>query len=196
MTSEKHTALAQSTKQLLEFSPLVLFFAVYWFQGFIWATAALVLATLFSMAVIYRYEKKLSNIQIFTTALVVIFGGLTVALDDPAFLKIKVSLVNGIFAVVLLGGLPFGRLFIRDLLGSAVAMPDQAWRTLTVRWALFFAGLAILNVFVWYTFSETVWATFKFIGLIALTVLFALANAPFMARHMTVDDDEKPSVNG
>jgi intracellular septation protein len=75
-------------------------------------------------------------------------------------------------------------------------MPDQAWRTLTVRWALFFAGLAILNVFVWYTFSETVWATFKFIGLIALTVLFALANAPFMARHMTVDDDEKPSVNG
>jgi intracellular septation protein len=196
MNSENPRTLAQGTKQLLEFTPLVLFFGVYWFKGFIWATAALVAATLISMAIIYRHDRKLSNVQIFTTVLVVIFGGLTVALDDPAFLKIKVSLVNAIFAGLLLGGLPFGRLFIRDVLGSSIAMPDEAWRILTVRWALFFAGLAILNIFVWYAFSESVWATFKFIGLIALTVLFALANAPFMAKHMTSDDDEKPSVNG
>jgi intracellular septation protein len=196
MNSVPSTGLSQGKKQLLEFTPLVFFFAAYWFFGFIWASAVLVMATVIAMAAIYRYEGTLSKMQIFTTSLVVVFGGLTVVFKDPAFLKIKVSIINLIFSGALFGGLAFGQLFIRDIMGASMQLPDFAWRTLTIRWALFFAALAILNLVVWYLFSEGVWATFKFVGLLGLTAVFALANAPYMARHMIADQDNKPSANG
>jgi intracellular septation protein len=182
-------------KQLLEFGPLLIFFGAYWKLGFIWATGALVAATLATVLILYLVEGKIAKVQVLTTLLVVVFGGLTLYFKDPVFIKIKVSVINLLFAGLLLGGLAYGKLFIREILGQSVAMPDAAWRSLTLRWALFFVALAGLNIFVWQAFSEQVWLTFKVFGMMGLTLLFALANAPFMMKHMT-DTDENPSANG
>jgi intracellular septation protein len=182
-------------KQLLEFAPLLIFFLAYWKFGFIWATGALVAATLAMVLILYLVEGKIAKVQVLTTLLVLVFGGLTLYFKDPVFIKIKVSVINLLFAGLLMGGLGFGKLFIRDLLGQSLAMPDDAWRSLTWRWGMFFVALAFLNIVVWQVFSEQVWLTFKVFGLMGLTLLFALANAPFMMKHMT-DTDENPSANG
>lgn len=187
--------MSPAKKQLLEFGPLAVFFAAYWKFGFIWGTGALVVATVASLLIIYAVDRKVAKMQLVTALFVVVFGGLTVYFKDPTFIKVKVSIINLMFAIVLVGGLKFGRLFIRNILGQSVAMPDAAWRTLTYRWAGFFAAMALLNIFVWQMFSESVWLSFKVFGLMALTLLFALANAPFMMKHMT-DTDENPSANG
>ncbi len=187
--------MTAAKKQMLEFAPLLIFFAAYWKFGFIWATGALVAATLATVLILYMVEGKIAKVQVLTTLLVVVFGGLTLYFKDPVFIKIKVSVINLLFAGLLLGGLAYGKLFIRDMLGSSVAMPDAAWRSLTLRWALFFVVLAVLNIIVWRGFSEQVWLTFKVFGMMGLTLLFAVANAPFMMKHMT-DTDENPSANG
>lgn len=188
--------LSHSQKQLLEFLPLVVFFIVYLVKrDLVWATGVLVVLTVLSMGYIFLRERTLSKIQLFSLALIVFFGGLTVYLNDPAYIKAKVSIINGLFAAILFGGYFMKRMFIKDLMGQAIALPDHAWSTLTLRWGFFFLFLAVLNLIVWFQFSETVWATFKFVGLMGLTLVFALANAPFMARHMQ-DEAAKPSADG
>jgi intracellular septation protein len=89
-----------------------------------------------------------------------------------------------LFCFILLAGLYFRRIFLKDMMGSAIEMPDAAWRTLTIRWAVFFAVMGILNIVVWHFFTESVWVAFKAFGLLVMTLLFALANAPFMAKYI------------
>jgi intracellular septation protein len=187
--------MSQGRKQLLEFLPLVVFFAVNWKAGIFWATGVFMAVTLVVLAYTYFTTGKIAKVPLASAVLVAIFGGLTLYLQDETFIKIKVTLVNLIFSGVLLGGLAFGRSFIKDVMGEAVALPDVAWRTLSLRWGLFFAALAGLNEFVWRTFSTDQWVTFKVFGLMGLTLVFALANAPYMARHMS-DQAGNPSADG
>jgi intracellular septation protein len=190
-----HKKLKQGHKQLFELLPLVVFFVAYLTKGVIWATGALAVASVLIIALIYAIDRTVSKAQVIGVVLVVIFGGLTVYMNDPRYLVAKVSLINVLFGVVLLGGYAFKRAFIKDIMGEAMTMPDPAWMTLSLRWALFFFFLAGLNVVVWYGFSEAVWASFKVFGLMGLTMLFAVANAPFMSRHMQTED-ENPSADG
>lgn len=180
----------QTRKTILDLAPLLVFFAVYLKFDLIWASAALVVTTLMALLITYILTKRISYMQLVTALIVVVFGGLTFYFKDPVYVKVKVSLINALFGAALLGGLKFNKLFIKSILGEAVALPDAAWRILTLRWAVFFFGLAVLNVFVWY-FSEPLWVTFKVFGILGLTLLFAIANAPYMAKHMVEDGPEK-----
>jgi intracellular septation protein len=191
--SEKR--LKQGQKQLLEMLPLLAFFGGYVMKNMVWATGALVIASVLVVSVIYAFDRTVSKAQVIGVVLVVFFGGLTVYFNDPAYIVAKVSVINVLFGVVLLGGYFFKRSFIKDLMGEAMALPDHAWMTLSLRWAGFFFFLAALNLLIWFNFSETVWATFKLGGLLGLTLLFAFANAPFMAKHM-ISDETKPSADG
>ena len=192
MTDRK---LKQGHKQLLELLPLLVFFVAYMTKGVIWATGALAVASVLIIALIYAIDRTVSKAQVIGVVLVVIFGGLTVYMNDPRYIVAKVSLINVLFGLVLMGGYMFKRAFIKDIMGEAMVMPDHAWMTLSLRWAGFFFFLAALNVFVWYQFSESVWASFKVFGLMGLTMVFAVANAPFMARHIE-REDENPSADG
>ena len=176
---------------ILDLGPLVVFFAAYVKFGLIWATGALVVATVLALLVNYTLTKHISYVQITTAAIVVIFGGLTFYLKDPFYFKIKVSIINVLFGGALLAGLYFKKLFFKSMLGEAIALPDEAWRVLTWRWAVFFLGLALLNIFIWFNFSESVWVAFKAFGILGLTVVFALANGPYMAKHMIEGPPEK-----
>ncbi len=190
--------MSQGRKQLLEFAPLVIFFATNWKAGIFWATGIFMGATLVVLAYTYFTTGKVAKVPLAGAILVGIFGGLTLYLQDETFIKVKVTLINFIFAALLLGGVAFGRSFIKDVMGEAMTLPEAAWRTLSLRWGVFFAVLAILNEYVWRHYTTDQWVTFKVFGLIGLTVVFAFANAPFMAKHMEDEQapgSKKPSVD-
>ena len=191
--------MSQGKKQILEFGPLLVFFIANWQAGIFWATGIFMAVTAAVLVYTYLATGKVAKVPLASAVLVGVFGGLTLYLQDETFIKVKVTLVNAIFAALLLGGVAFGRHFIKDVMGEALKLPEEAWRTLSLRWGVFFAVLALVNEAVWRSFTTDQWVTFKVFGLMGLTLVFALANAPFMARHMADDSaamDEKPSVDG
>lgn len=187
--------MTHARKQFLDFAPLVVFFIANWKAGIFWATGIFMAASLAVLAYTYFSTGKIAKVPLASAVLVAVFGGLTLYLQDETFIKIKVTLVNAIFSVLLLGGLAFGRTFIKDVMGEAIQLPDAAWRVLSLRWGIFFAVLAIVNEIVWRNFTTDQWVTFKVFGLMGLTLVFALANAPFMAKHMPNETDN-PSADG
>ncbi len=193
--------LSQGRKTLIDLFPLVAFFLTNWFyrgtahEKFLWATGILMAATLLSVIATYVLTGTVAKMLLVTAVIVGVFGGLTLYFQDEFFLQIKVTILNLFFAAVLLGGLFFKQSFIKVIMGQAMELPDAVWRSLTYRWAFFFIALALINEFI-RRFTPDYWITFKAFGIIGLTVLFAVANAPFMARHMKDEDTEKiPSAD-
>ena len=172
-------------KPATEYGPLAVFFAVYALEGLMPATAALLAATAVGLALSLVFLRRLPLMPLITAAVVGIFGGLTLWLQDETFIKMKPTIVNAIIAAVLLGGLLVRRLLLKLMLGSALEMSETGWRKLTLRCALFFAAMAVLNEIVWRTQSTDFWVTFKVFGLIGLTFAFMLAQAPLIARYRT-----------
>lgn len=193
--------LTQGHKFIIDLFPLAAFFLTnYFYSGsahekFLWATGVLMGATIVSLAITYALTGKIAKMLLITALIVGLFGGLTLYFQDEFFLKIKVTIINALFATVLFGGLFFRQNFIKNIMGQALALPDKAWRVLTLRWALFFTAMALLNEYI-RNYQETYWITFKAFGLLGFTILFAVANAPFMARHMVEDEEKKiPSAD-
>ncbi len=193
MTEKKE--LPQGLKLALDFAPLVAFFVAYKLGGVYWATSIIIALTIVSLIIGYALTGRVAKFPLFSGILITVMGGLTLYLHNDMFVKMKPTAANLIFAGILGGGLLTNRMFLKDLLGSAVEMPQAAWRTLTWRWTGFFIALAGLNEYVWRSMPEATWVNFKVFGLMGLTMLFAIANAPFMAKHMT-GDDTKPSADG
>jgi intracellular septation protein len=176
----------------LDLGPLALFFGVYKFFGFFAATGVFMVAILASLAAGYVAERRISPMPLVTALLVLVFGGLTLALRSEVFLKVKPTVLYAFFAMLLLGGLAFNRLFIKYVFEQAFDLTDKGWRNLTWRWGLFFAFLAILNEIVWRNTSTDFWVTFKFAGVLPLTFLYALAQTPFVMKHQI--DKEAPET--
>lgn len=159
---------------LFEFLPVLLFFCTYIFFGIKNAIAVLIVASIISLFANWYRTKTISWVQLMTTVMVIFFGGISILSNDPSFLKMKVSIVNLAMAFLLvLDVLILKKVFLKKLLGSALTLPDQAWRTLTLSWACFFVLCALANEFVWRNFSESTWVCFKVFGLISLTIVFA-----------------------
>ncbi len=187
--------LPQGLKLALDFAPLVAFFVAYKVGGVYWATGIIIALTIVSLIVGYLMTGKIAKFPLFSGILITVMGGLTLYLQNDMFVKMKPTAANIIFAAILSGGLFSRRLFLKDLLGSAIDMPEPAWRSLTWRWVIFFLCVAGLNEYVWRTMSEGTWVNFKVFGLMGLTMLFAVVNAPFMARHMKAESNN-PSADG
>jgi intracellular septation protein len=195
MTDTVRKEMPQGLKLALDFLPLAAFFIAFKFGGVYWATGIIIVLTLISLAVGYMITGHVAKFPLFSAILITIMGGLTLYLQNDVFVKMKPTAANLIFAAILGGGLFANRMFLKDLLGSAIDMPVAAWRTLTIRWTVFFLVLAGLNEFVWRNMSDDTWVNFKVFGLMGLTMLFAIANAPFMAKHMP-GNGGNPSADG
>jgi intracellular septation protein len=193
MTERKE--LPQGLKLALDFAPLVAFFVAYKVGGVYWATGIIIALTVLSLIIGYVMTSQIAKFPLFSGILITVMGGLTLYLQNDVFVKMKPTVANIIFAAILGGGLLTNRMFLKDLLGSAIVLPKAAWRSLTWRWVIFFLLLAGLNEYVWRTMSEATWVNFKVFGLMGLTMLFALANAPFMAKHMQ-QENANPSADG
>jgi intracellular septation protein len=197
MTDEKH--LPPFLKLALELGPLVLFFVANAYanrfgigedQRFFVATALFIPATLIALAVNYMLIRKLPIMPLVSAVFVVAFGGLTLLLKDDTFLKLKPTIVNGLFGIALLGGLYFRKPLLQIVLDSVFELTDEGWRKLTLRWALFFLALAAINEMVWRTQTTDFWVSFKVFGIMPLTVAFALSQMPLILRHEAKKADE------
>jgi intracellular septation protein len=172
----------------LDLGPLFVFFAAYSLSDIFFATGALMAAATVSVAANFAIERKVAPMPLITLVLVLIFGGLTLWLDNENFIKVKPTILYAIFATVLLAGLATGRLFLKSLLAQSLRMPEEAWRTLTWRWAAFFLSLAAINEIVWRNFTDDTWVAFKVWGVITLTFLFVASQTPYISRHQIEDD--------
>ena len=170
-------------KLALDLGPLIIFFiANARFDIFV-ATGTFMVAITIAIAIGFAIERKVSPMSIVTLVLVLVFGGLTLWLENEIFIKLKPTVLYVMFAAVLWGGLFTGRIFLKTLLAQSMNLPDAAWRTLTHRWVIFFLSLALLNEFVWRNFSTDIWVAFKVWGVIPLTFLFVITQTPYIARH-------------
>ena len=180
--------IGQGTKLLIEMGPLVAFFIGNWKAGIFWGTGIFMVATIVALTASWVLTRKIAMVPLVSAIFVAIFGLLTLWLHSELFIKVKVTLINALFGVVLLGGVAMGRSYLKLVMGEAVKLTEQAWRTLSLRWGLFFLALAVLNEVVWRNVSTDAWVNFKVFGLLPITLVFALANAPFMSKHMIEEE--------
>ena len=174
-------------KLALDAGPLGVFFIANWQFGIFHATAALMAATVVSVAVTYWLERRLPTMPLVVAVMVLIFGGLTLYLDDDLFIKLKPTIVNLLFGATLAVGLVLKRNYLKVLFREAFTLDDEGWRKLAWRWAGFFFVLAALNEFVWRSFETDTWVDFKVFGIMPLTILFSLTQVPLILKH-TVEE--------
>lgn len=184
-------------KLALEMGPLVVFFlgnayaerfGVPAESKLFVATGVFIVATVIALSAHFALLRRLPIMPLVSGAVVLVFGGLTLALQDKTFIMMKPTIVNSLFGLVLLGGLLFNKSLLSVLLDSMFALTEEGWRKLTFRWGLFFLALAALNEVVWRTQTEDFWVNFKVFGIMPLTIVFALAQTPLLLHHERKDE--------
>jgi len=156
------------------------------------ATLWLVIGSAAALLVGLVAERRLAPMPLIAGGFALVFGGLTLALHDPRFIKIKPTAANLTFGVVLLGGLVLRKNPLKWLLGEALVLPEDAWRKLTLRYAAYFLFMAALNEVVWRTQTDAVWVLFRMPGLLILVILFSLTQIPFMMKYMKTSEPPPP----
>ncbi len=156
-----------------------------------WATGVLIVITLVVVGMKLVRREKVPPMLLVSSAIIGGFGTLGIVFQSKTILFMKPTIINLLFASLIIGGLATGRNIIKSMMGSSFTLPDRAWRTLAIRWAVFFIGMACLNEYIWRTYSEAAWANWK-LGYMAITFAFVLANMPFIMKHMPNDESEEP----
>ena len=171
-------------RPLVEYGPLVFFFITYLLAGLFYATGAIILATFVALALSYFIERRLPTMPLITAVIVIVFGGLTLGLQDETFIKMKPTIIQLIFGVILLVGLSTNKLFLKKLMGSSLQMDNAGWSILTRRFSFFFFSMAALNEVIWRTQSTDLWVNFKVFGIFGLTVLFLISQIGLLKQHL------------
>jgi len=186
----------QGLKLLLEAGPLVVFFVVNAKMGIFTATAVFMVVTILALGFSYVKLKKLPTMPLIGGAFIMVFGGLTIILNDDTFIKLKPTLVNTLFASAIFMGLALKKNFLKTALESALELDEEGWRVLAWRWAWFFLFLAVLNEAVWRTQTTDMWVNFKVFGVMPITLLFSFAQVPLILRHgIETDTDTDTNTN-
>ena len=170
-------------KLLLELGPLLLFFIANARWGIFVATGVFMVAVVAALIASYVLTRHLPIMTIVSAVIVIVFGGLTLALQNDLFIKLKPTIIYVLFGAVLLGGLLAGKPLLAVVFDSVFELTEEGWRKLTLRWALFFFTLAVLNEIVWRTQTTDFWVSFKVFGVLPLTFLFGAAQYPLIARY-------------
>ena len=170
-------------KLATELGPLLVFFVASAKFNLFVATGAFMVAIVAAMIASYVVVRHIPIMAIVTAVIVLVFGTLTLVLHDETFIKVKPTIIYGLFAAILGGGLLFGRSFIAILFNQMFNLTPKGWRILTMRWALFFLGMAVLNEVVWRTQSTDFWVAFKAFGAVPITAVFAMLQMPLINRH-------------
>ena len=188
--------LPKWVKPLLELGPIIAFFVAYMrlkesiftiggsdYQGFIVVTGLFIPVLLFTTAILWRLTGKISPMQIMTVVLVTIFGGLTVWLNDPSFIKMKPTIIYLLFGGILGIGLLRGQSYLRVVMQDLIPLENTGWMILTRRFTAFFFGLALANEAVWRSFSTDTWVYFKTFGLTAALFAFFMMQSALLSKY-------------
>ena len=177
-------------KLALELGPLGVFFFANARFGIFNATGAFMVAIAVSLGLSWFLTRRLAVMPVVTGIVVLVFGTLTLLLEDDTFIKLKPTIVNTLFGVILLGGLAFGKSLLGYIFDSVFKLDEEGWRKLTFRWGLFFFVLAVLNEIVWRNFSTDFWVSFKVFGIMPITLLFTITQMPLIMSHSLEDPAE------
>ncbi len=170
-------------KLATELGPLIVFFFVNAKFNLFAATGAFMVAIVAAMIASYMVTRHVPIMALVTGVIVLVFGTLTLVLHDETFIKVKPTIIYGLFAAVLGGGLLFGRSFIAILFDQMFNLTSEGWRKLTLRWTLFFVAMALLNEVIWRTQTTDFWVAFKAFGVIPITMVFAMLQMPLIKRY-------------
>lgn len=170
-------------KFISEFSPIIIFFISYKYLGLNSATMILIATTIITLIINYLTKQKSSIIAIISSLMLVILGGISIYTGDSKFIKLKPTIVNLTFSLILFSGIIKKQGLIKYLLQNTISLSDQAWLKLSLRWAIFFLILALANELVWRNYSEENWIKFKVFGITAVTILFTIMQIPFIHKY-------------
>jgi intracellular septation protein len=178
-------------KMLFEIGPLLVFFISNAYFGIFIATATFMVLVVLAVAGSRLILGETAIMPLITAGFVMVFGGLTLYLQDEVFIKLKPTLLYVLFAVILLGGLWSGRVFLKMLMEEALQLTDIGWQKLTYRWSAFFLAMAALNEVIWRNFSTDTWVSFKVFGFLPLTFAFAIIQMVLINRYAITDESEQ-----
>ncbi len=179
-------------KIIADFLPVIIFFAAYKIWGMYVATAVFIVASLIQIGWNYRTYGKVETMQWVTLGLVLFFGGLTLLLHDPVFIKWKPTVVNWLFAAAFLGSAVFmQRSLLQRMMDHAINLPQQIWNRLNWAWVVFFVCSGLANIYVAYNYTESTWVNFKLFGMLGMTIAFMLLQGIYLARHMIPVEEEQ-----
>ena len=173
-------------KFITDFGPLLIFFTIYYKSGNNLSAAIppLIISTLIAVAIMYFVEKKIPYVPLIGAVVISLFGGLTLYFNNPIFIYMKPTIVNLIFAAILLiSNIHFNKNYLKLFLQTAFQLNDEGWKKLNFRWAYFFIFLAILNEVVWRTQPETTWVNFKVWGMLPITIIFTAMQLPLINKY-------------
>ena len=171
-------------KLFTEFGPIAVFFLMNAQYGIFHATAAFMAATAIAIPIAWKMDGKIPVMPIVIGIFVLFFGSLTLIFHDDTFIKLKPTIVNLLFAIILIVSKTyFEKNILKLVLGSAFKLSEKGWNILNTRWTYFFIFLAILNELVWRTQPETTWVNFKVWGILPLTFIFTALQVPMINKH-------------
>ena len=174
-------------KIIIDIGPLAVFFIYYKKSGLLDAILPLMIATIVAILFSYILEKKIPIMPTFGAFIILVFGGLTIYFDNEVFFKMKPTIINIIFAIILYAGEVIKKPLLKLLLGSALKLSEEGWSILTKRWIAFFIALGILNEIIWRTQSTDIWVNFKVFGILPITFLFTLSQFSLLKKHQIED---------
>jgi intracellular septation protein len=176
-------------KILLDYLPIILFVAAYYLRDIYFATVVLIIALFAQVALLWGMTRRLPKMQLVAAVLALVLGGITLALHDPLFIKVKPTALYGLFAIVLLASQFVGeKPLIQRMLGSNMHLPDLIWRRVNLMWVIFFVFCGVLNLYVAYQYSEATWVNFKLFGMLGLTFGFVLIQGLYLSRYLETDN--------
>ena len=175
------------SKLLIDIGPLAVFFIFYTRGDLKSAIIPFMIATIIAVLFSYIMEKKIPIMPTVGAFIILIFGGLTIYFDNEIFFKMKPTIINLLFALILYGGMIIKKPFLKLLLGAAIKLEDEGWKILTQRWISFFIALAILNEIVWRTQSTDIWVNFKVFGILPITFIFTITQFPLIKKYQIED---------
>ena len=178
-------------KQLLDFLPLVIFFAVYKFFDIYIASGALIAASALQLIISYMLYKKLEKMHLITFAMVTVFGSLTLILHDDSFIKWKVTIVYALFAIALAVSQFMNKPILKSMLGKELVVEDRIWAHVTWYWVLFFVVCGLVNIYVAFSLSQETWVNFKVFGLTALTLINTVLTVFYLFKNMSEEDKKE-----
>jgi len=176
----------------LEFIPLIAFFIFYKLYGIIYATGAIVIATLSLLLINFLITKqKPNNFILFSSALMILMGSLTVFTSNTAFIKIKPTIFYFLCSFTLIFGLILKKNFVKSLFGGILSLDEQQWKTLSMSWIIFFLLAALSNELIWRTLAEEIWINFKVIFMPIITMLFMFSQIFFYRKYLVIEREKK-----
>ncbi|MBV5292294.1 MAG: septation protein A [Curvibacter lanceolatus] len=181
-------------KLLLDFFPILLFFAAFKFAGIYAATAIAIVATVLQIGYLRYKTGKVEPMQWISLGVIVLFGGATLISHNDTFIKWKPTVLYWLMgSALLIGQLVFKKNLLKSLMGAQMDLPEDAWRLTQWSWVGFFAVMGCLNLWVAFNYDTDTWVNFKLFGGMGLMFVFVIAQALVLSRYMKTDDAKDPS---